>query len=167
MNLAVDLLIILAVWRWADWRNWRKYHASMLFAKMMCLLYNVMALTDDYFLWKMVPSYFSYTVEEIIHCFILLPGTALLFLSTWPQGWRRQIKHLLKWIIIYIIGEIILSYFEGIQYFNGWRLGYSFLFNCVMFPGILLHYKKPHLAYPLFFLVTLWGVWYFKIPLGS
>ena len=154
MNLAVDLLIILAVWRWADWKNWRKYHASMLFATMMCLLYNVLALTNNYFLWKMIPSFFSYTLEEIIHCFILLPGTALLFLSNWP--WLAQVLHLLKWVAIYMIGETILSYFAYIQYFNGWRLGYSTFQLCDVSRDLTI--TKPHLAYPIIITPGAYGI---------
>jgi hypothetical protein len=164
VNLAVDAFIIYAVWRWADWKNWRKYHASMVFAGAMGLLYNVMVLTHNFFLWKMTPAVFTYTVEEIIHCFILLPGTALLFLSKWPSKLSRQLKYLLKFIVIYFAVEVVWHYFGGIVYFNGWCTLFSLLFYCIMFPGILLHYKKPGLAYALFLLCTVLGVWVFKIP---
>jgi len=165
MNLAIDIFIIYAVWRWADWKNWRKYHASMIFAGAMNLLYHVLSLTHYYFLWKMVPSFFTFTTEEIIHTFILLPGTTLIFLSRWPKNISKQLKYFIKWILIFVLGEYALNNFGGIEYYNGWNIGLSFLFCCVMFPGILIHFKKPGLAYPLFIIITFLGIWIFRIPL--
>lgn len=166
MNLAVDILIIYAVWRWADWKNWRKFHPSMLFAGGMILLYNVLALTHKYFLWKMEPSLLTYSVEEIIHAFILLPGTTLIFLSRWPENGNKAQKaiYFLKWIALYSLIEFLLSNLGAIQYHHGWNIGLSILFYCVMFPGILLHYKKPGLAYPFFILITILGAKIFSIP---
>ncbi|HHV64126.1 MAG TPA: hypothetical protein GXX46_03500 [Peptococcaceae bacterium] len=163
--MAVDIFIIFAVWRWADWRNWRKYHATILFAGAMSLLYNVMTLTHNYFLWKLNPTFFTYTAEEIIHCFVFLPGTALLFLSRWPKKLSQQIKYLFKFIFIYFLVEVVFHYFGVIEYFHGWNALFSLFFYCIMFPGLLLHHKKPGLAYPLFILTLVLGVWFFKIPL--
>lgn len=166
MNLALDFAIILAVWRWADWKNWIKYHSSMLFAGAMALLYNVMALTHDYFLWKIVPSFFTYTIEEILHCFVLMPGTALLFLSRWTERKLiNKITYCLKFILIYSIFELLLYRLGIIQYSNGWNYPFSIIFYTIMFPGLLLHYKKPGLGYLVFILTTVFGVYFFKIPL--
>lgn len=166
MNLAVDLAVILAVWRWGDWKKWRKYHASLLFASVMALLYNVLALSHNYFLWKIEPSFFSYVIEETLHCFILMPGTALLFLTqTQGRNWWKIVVVILKFTFIYSLIELLMYHLGVILYFNGWRYLFSVIFYLVMFGGVLLHFKKPGLSYAAFILTTIAGVLIFDIPL--
>jgi hypothetical protein len=78
---------------------------------------------------------------------ITFPLTALMFLSHYPEGqgrWRI-FRHYLFWIGLFAIG-IFLLIRGNIIYKYGWGIWWSALFDCLMFPFIRLHYKRPLLT---------------------
>ncbi|WP_246050129.1 CBO0543 family protein [Aquibacillus sediminis] len=85
MHVGITILIIIAVWRKGDWRNWEKYHTVMLYFALGNLTYNF--LTASYFLWRMDADFISnHTLTEMLYTFIVFPGTALLFIGNFPTG---------------------------------------------------------------------------------
>jgi hypothetical protein len=163
MHLTLSAFMIYAVWRWGDWRNWQKYHTSMMYFALGNLLYNY--LTSAHFLWRLAPdAWTNYTITEMLYTFIVFPATSLLFLSNFPQGIMRQLKHYAVWIVLYISVESLFTVTGRIEYQYGWNLGWSALFNVLMFPMLRLYYLKPLLAYPVSAgLCDMW-LWLFNIP---
>lgn len=164
MHLLIDLFMLFAVWYWGDWRNWQKYHTTMIFMAFANMLYNFLA--NNNMLWTMIPDFlFGYKITEILYTTIVIAGTVLIFLSRFPVGLKKQVIYIMKWIAVYILGEWILFITGRIQYENGWNLGWTLLFDIIMFSSLYLHHKRPILAYVEFAIVTIIGVLYFNIPI--
>jgi hypothetical protein len=163
MHFLINLFLIFSVWRWGNWRNWKEFHATMVFLAFANMLYNF--LTEDYRLWVMKPDIlFNYRITEIIYTVIVLTGTTLIYLSRYPDTLKKQVIYNLKWIFIYVTVESILLFTGRIQYKHGWNLGWTVIFDTIMFPSLYLHYKRPLLAYIEFTLITILAVIYFKVP---
>ncbi|MDF2986492.1 MAG: hypothetical protein K0R50_2002 [Eubacterium sp.] len=146
MNIAVLLLIILSSWRWGDWKNWQKYHPTMLLAIIGNLLYNVVYC--DHYLWRILPGILqSFILTEMLYTFIILPLTAMMFLSNYPDSLGKQVFHILKYIFVYSLIEYIYYLYGMIFYQFGWNFWWSVGWNFMMFSIWSLHYKKPIKAY--------------------
>ncbi|WP_408011049.1 CBO0543 family protein [Pseudalkalibacillus sp. A8] len=165
MHLSLGILSIFAVWKWGDWKNWRKYHATILYLISMNLLYFF--LCKDQLMWRLVPdSGITYTVSELIYLFIVFPATVILFLTGYPKTLGRKFFHNAKWVGIYIGFEALGNVFKKIEYFHGWNFFYSFVFLCIMFPMLRLHYLKPLTAYFVSIFIILFLLLYFDISLS-
>jgi hypothetical protein len=163
MHLAIALLSIMASFKWGDWKNWRKYHASMFFISTGGLLYEYMVQENT--LWKFHPDFlYGHQMVVIVYALITMPISIFLFLSHFPEKWIQRSFYILLWSGIYIFVELILYYFDRISYQNGWQLWYSFLFDILMFSVIALHQYKPGRAYIVSLFVIIFLITYFEIP---
>jgi hypothetical protein len=165
MHLAIALFTIYSVWRWADWKNWHKYHTTMFFIMAGGLLYEY--LTMDFNLWIFHPDFlYNQRITVLIYAVITMPLNVLLFLSRYPTTTKlKQIKYLLKWILIYSVVELVLQCFGRITYGNGWTYWHSVMFDCMMFPMLKLHHIRPLRAYLFSLIIIVTLMWYFKIPI--
>lgn len=163
MHIAIAFLTIIASFKWGNWRNWRKYHASMFFISTGGLLYEY--IVKDNTLWKFHPDLlYGHDMVVIVYALITMPVSIFLFLSHFPERWSQRLIYILLWSGIYISVEWILYKFERISYKNGWNIGYSFLFDIVMFSVIALHEFYPFRAYILSFFIIIFLITYFHIP---
>lgn len=166
MHILICVFIIFYTWKRANWKKWKEYHSTILFLPGMNLVYNFLSFSSGRFLWKMNPDFlFNHTVTELTYTGVLLTSTVLLFISTYPDNRVKIILHYLKYIVVYSIVETIFYLSGRIEYKYGWSIWHSIAFYFLMFPAIRIHYKKPILAYILFVFVTIFGVWYFKLPI--
>lgn len=166
MHLAVNIFIIFSVWKWADYKNWRKYHATMLFLPLMSLVYGYLSFSSGIFLWKAVPDFLiNNTMTELVYTSILMPCTVLLFLSNYPDSPIKIMLYFIKYIFIYGAIETIMYLTGRMDYDGSWSIWHSLFFYFLMFPSIIIHYKRPILAYIIFILITAFSVFYFKLPI--
>lgn len=165
MHLAIVILTIAITWRWADWKNWSKYHSTMIFVAMANLLYNF--IYHDHFLWLLKPDFlFSHTVGEMFYTFIVFPFTALLLLSDFPDTLFKQLKRIAKYVLIYIVIEWIYLTYGRIEHNYGWSMWWSLAWDCIMFPLWVVHNKKPLLSYVLSFIVIILTLILFPVNLA-
>lgn len=165
MHLILGVITVLAAWRYGDWRHWQKYHQTMMYFALGNLLYNF--LTASHFLWKLKPDFFpNHSLTEMMYTFVVFPATALMFLSNYPEQKKKVIVHYLKWIGIYVGVEWVFMLTDRIVYQYGWNLYWSIFFDFTMFPLLRIFYKKPLLAYGITFILCLFYIWYFKIPVN-
>ncbi|MDT8858737.1 hypothetical protein N0O92_00750 [Alkalihalobacillus sp. MEB130] len=163
MHVLTAIISIIVAYFWGDWRNWEKYHTTLLFFALGNLVYNF--LTANYFLWRMDADFISnHTLTEILYTFTVFPATGLLFLGNYPKTGFKQILHTLQWIAIYGIWEYVFTLTGNIKYQYGWTLGWSIVALFIMFPLLRLHHKHPLVAYVLFGLVCVGFIWLFDIP---
>lgn len=163
LHVAILVLTILASLKWGDWRNWRKYHASMLFIWAGGLLYEYIVKENS--LWKFHPDLlYGHDMTVIVYALCTMPISILIFLTHFPKTWVRRFFYILIWSGIYISVEWILLKFERISYDHGWELWFSFLFDIVMFSVIALHQYKPVPAYLLSIIITIFMISYFHVP---
>jgi predicted ferric reductase len=84
VHIFVAILTIFFVWKKKVYKNWEKYHPTMLYFSVGNLTYNL--LCAKYLLWKVEGSeLFTHTLLELLYTFITFPGTALLFLGNYPE----------------------------------------------------------------------------------
>lgn len=147
MHFAVIIFTIFCAWKWGDWKNWKKYHSTMLFIAMADLLYNF--LYHDHMLWRynQVTLGMSHTITELFCALIILPATGLILLTNYPNTVKGQFLRIIKFIGIYIFFELVYQWYGIIVYSYGWSIWWSLLWDCMMIPMWALHNKKPLLAY--------------------
>jgi len=164
MHLILALISIFAVWQKKDYLEWKQYYPTMQYIALGNLTYNF--LCTKHWLWQLSPDFewFNHSLLEIGYTFITFPLTSLMFLARYPEGKERVLLHYLFWISLYAAVEFILMIRGNIIYNYGWGLGWSVLFDCVMFPFLRLHYKKPLFTLLISVPITIFLVWLFEIP---
>ncbi|GAA4706944.1 CBO0543 family protein [Brevibacillus fulvus] len=162
MHVLIGLYVIF--WRWGDWRNWARYHPTMLYYAAGNLLYQY--LTANHYLWRLLPDRFlNHTLTELLYTFLIFPGTALLFLGNFPASRGGKWRHYVRWYLLYVGMESVFVLTHHIDYQYGWNLLWSALFDLIMFPMLHLHHKRPLVAYGLSVLIIIILVWYFNVPI--
>jgi hypothetical protein len=150
MHIIAAFLFIFAVWRWGDWRNWQKYHATMLYMITFSLLGDF--LTYNYSLWIFSDFFLpTHSLNSIVVTFICFPATVLIYLSRFPfqATVLKKVLYISAWVFLYVAIEYFFIVIDLFHYDNGWHLGWSVLIDVVLFPMLLLHYRKPIVAYLL------------------
>lgn len=133
---------ILAALRWGDWRNWHKYHATILYFILGDVLYYY--ITYNHRLWSLVPTWpLKHELVCVAGEFIVFASTILIFLGRYPSGRFISTWWTLVWASIYTVNEWILLKTGTFTYEHGWTLFDSFLFTILMFIMLRLHYKRP------------------------
>ncbi|MFD1039707.1 CBO0543 family protein [Virgibacillus byunsanensis] len=163
MHVLTAIISIIAVFIFGNWRNWKKYHATLIFFALGNLAYNF--LTANYFLWRLDADFLSnHTMTEMSYTFIVFPATGLLFLDNYPEEVMKQIGHTLQWIFIYAVWEFVFNVTGDIEYQYGWTYWWSVAVLFVMFPILKLHVEHPLIAYVLFGVVAIVLIWWFEVP---
>lgn len=156
MYLVIAGITYLIAFKYGDWKNWRKYEATMFLFSFGNLLYNY--VYHDKFLWMFKPDILSSHIIEVIYSVSVYPMTTLLFLTNFPETMGKRIKRIIKYALIYSAVEVVLYLSGLIVYDYGWFLWLSFAWDFVMFTILAIHYKKPVIAYcccfALFFLMS-------------
>jgi hypothetical protein len=170
MLLLYVALFLFAAIIWGDWRNWRVYYPTILFLMVGDLLKNF--LFYNYWMWTYKETMFlesilrNHTIINLIVIFIGYPSTILLFLGRFPTSRWKQGLWVSFWVFLYSILEYInLHYLYLIRHHNGWNMTWSVIFNIVMFPMLILHHKKPILAWGLSVIWILFLLMMFPIPI--
>ena len=164
-------LVIASIWvlidyKWADWRNWKKYYPTLLFMIAGDLIYNF--LTYIHPLWELTDPMLKVTFTTLLTNTITWPAGVLLYLSRFPKndGFKKVI-YVLKWITLYMLLEWIPLQFNLVRYSNGWNIWWSLGFNTIMFPLLKIHYEKPPLAWLFAFILGSSMICFFKVPLST
>ncbi|WP_338021149.1 CBO0543 family protein [Bacillus piscicola] len=167
LQIIQPLLLLIATFKWGDWRNWEKYYPTILF--IICLDFFSSILMYEHPLWIYKESLFlpNHTLTDFFIVFIMYPTVILLFLANCPSKRMAQIGWILLWITTFSVTEFI-SVASGLgAYENGWNFGLSVLFNCVMFPILYIHHHKPLLAWLLALSVALYIILSFHFPIET
>jgi hypothetical protein len=163
MHIGIALFTVLASIKWADWKRWRQFHASMIFIAAGGFLYEY--IVADYTLWKFYPSFLlSERMTVILYAVLTMPLSILLFLQHFPDTLWRQLRYILMWSMIYISGEAILLFTNSIAYEHGWHFWYSLMFDIVLFTVIAIHHTHPARAYLLSIPIIIFLIHYFNVP---
>lgn len=157
----------ISMFIWGNWHNWRKYYPTILFIIVGDLVYNLICY--KYSLWFYTSELFKHTIINLIIDFINFPTTVILYLTLFPTTkvlYKQSLFILLCSVIFTLLEEIALL-FNSIGYSNGWNLGWSFIFNIVMFTVLILHHKESIWTYPICIIFTIILLFIFKVPYGS
>lgn len=170
MHLIYNALLLLAAIKWGDWRSWREYYPTILFFIMGDLLKNF--LFHDYLIWTYQETMFAqnilsnHTFISLLIMFVTYPSTTLIYLGRFPEEKWKQLLWIGLWVFIYVVIEYInLEYLHLIKHHHGWSMGWSILFNLVMFPMLRLHQKRPLIAWGLSIIWIIFLLTRFPIPM--
>ena len=162
----LSVVFILLTLRWGDWRNWRKYYPTIAFWIIGNYLYDT--LTYNKPLWLYYAPMLNHTLNDLVWKFIIYPCSAMVFLYLYPEsGTIPKLKYLASWIFAFSAMELLLHIFGYFLYYNGWDIWWSVAFNCMMFPLLRLHYKRPPLAWLGAIVAGVVIIVIFKIPVFS
>ncbi|WP_251632996.1 CBO0543 family protein [Neobacillus niacini] len=171
MHLLLNSLFLIAGVKWGDWRNWSKYHSTILFFWFGDLLYNL--LCKDYLMWEYKETIFgqnllpNHLAVSLLIMFVAYPATVIIYLGNIPKDTSRIVLWLIFWVTLYSLVEYInLRYLNLVSHHNGWSMGWSVLFNLIIFSMLLLHYKHQVAALLLSIPIILFFVIFFKIPIN-
>ncbi|MDQ0188207.1 hypothetical protein JI721_14820 [Alicyclobacillus cycloheptanicus] len=165
MHIVIAICALLLAWQRGDWRHIAAYHKTILYVAVATLLYEF--ITRDYAMWDFQPDRLlpTHTLTDLLYVFISQPCAVLVYLSNYPRQPMQQAIHMLKWIAIFLALEWVELRMGRIRYAHGWDIGWSLLFDCIMFPMIRLHHRKPQWAYPLSVVIVVFFLWKFHVPL--
>ncbi|MCD9022109.1 CBO0543 family protein [Cohnella silvisoli] len=145
-----------SAWRWADWSRFREFRASIYVVIIGDFLYNL--LTKNHHLWMFLsPTFhFSHHFIQVLISLCATPFAIMLFLSHYPEKSRlKQALYLALWAGVFSLHEWIVVKLGVFKYNDGWNMWWSIVINCLAFPFVILHQKRPALAVFVFFFITL------------
>ncbi|WP_047982321.1 CBO0543 family protein [Ornithinibacillus contaminans] len=170
MHLVYIFSFVIVGIKWADWKNWKQYYATILFFISCDLFHNL--LTHDYPLWNYQETIFweellyNHTIISLLIMFIVYPITILIYLGKFPKKLWMKISWIALWVFLYGVFEFInLHYFSLITHQNGWTMPWSIAFDVVMFSTLRIHYIKPLLAWVISAACTITLILLFEIPI--
>jgi hypothetical protein len=143
LHLVTVIFTILCAWKWGDWKNWQKYHTTMIYVAMGNLLYNF--LYYNHWLWEYKQP--RHVIADTLTTFIILPLTGLIFLTNYPDTINKQLFRIIKFITIYFLFEVVYHRYGILVYNYAWNVWWSLAWLFMMFPMFILHHKKPLIAY--------------------
>lgn len=163
----IGLASIVVCWKWGNWRNWKEYYPTILYFLVGNLVYIV--ITQYKPLWNFGEIFRQFPILDIIFMLSIYPSTTILFLSFYPFSTspKKQALYIVFWVALFTLLEYIAYLTGGFGYTNGWNIGYSTLFNFLMFPLLRLHIKKPLLVWPVSALLAFLLLFWFRIPLAQ
>jgi hypothetical protein len=170
VHLLLNGLFLIAGVKWGDWRNWSKYHSTILFFWFGDLLYNV--LCKNYLMWEYKETIFgqsllpNHLAVSLLIMFVAYPATVIIYLGNIPKDTNRMVLWLFFWVTLYSLVEYInLRYLNLVSHHHGWAMGWSVLFNLIIFSMLLLHNKHPIAALLVSIPIIIFFVIYFKVPI--
>jgi hypothetical protein len=172
MHFIFNALFLIAGWKWGDWKRWRDYYPTILFFICGDFLHNF--LLYNYPMWTYEESILgesilsNHTFISLMIMFVVYPSTILIYLGRFPNTKGKQFLWYSLWVFIYSLTEFInYRYLSLIHHHNGWTIGWSILFNMIMFFMFWVHHKNPLLALGIsaIWVIFLWNV--FDVPVRT
>lgn len=163
MGFAIyGVLSIVACWITGDWRKTKEYYPTALYFVIGNLTYNFLVYGNP--LWRF-GGIFDIPILTITIMVLAYPSTTILYLAHYPSTRLEQGVYVAFWAIFFTLIEWISYLFAGFEYYNGWNIFWSLLFDILMFILLRLHYKKPVLVWPISAVLCFGLLWWFRIPI--
>ena len=167
LTIIFEFIVLIVAWGFSDWRNWKKYYSTMLFVMTLSLVVSL--LTYNKSLWYFAGTSFlpNHTLTDLFMVYLYYPPLILIYLSHYPFKKRliNQISYILLWTLMWAVVEGFYVLVGLNIHHNGWNIGWStFIWFC-MFIGIRLHFTRPLLTWILCFVLTVFMIIYFHIPI--
>ena len=159
------ILFICLCFKWGDWKNWKLFYPTILFYIISNLSYDILTYSKP--LWLYGGSFWNDTFASYFVVFVSFPPLIILFLSNFPIKILKQVKYIVFWVLAMSFLEYIMHINGGIKYYNGWSIGWSVLFDFIMYPLLFLNYKKPLLSWIISIVLAFSLMFIFNIPFSS
>jgi hypothetical protein len=169
MSIIILVLYILAGIKYGNWSKLNEYYSTILFFILGDLLSQF--LLYDHSLWMFHPMdkldrmfNLNHTLIALLKMAVQYTMTVAIFIGRLQEGFGKQALMVLFWTVIYGLNEYLANLWGGLSYHRGWGFGWDIVFNIMMLTMLIIHYKKPLLAWILTvpIIITLWLI--FDIP---
>ena len=168
-QIIVTIVSLLAAWKFGDWKHWELYYPTLLFTVLVNFVYNL--ISYNFPLWEYESPLLKTTGSDLLLNLTAFPALILLYLTHLVrllQSQKRYVPlYLLGWIVFLASLEWTSYNLGFFSYHNGWSIWWSLLFDCIMFPVIWLHFKKPLWAVALAVFFTFLFMGHFGLPFSS
>lgn len=158
----LSVISILLCYKLGDFRNWKKYYSTTLFfilSNAVCIV-----LTSNHPLWLYQPVVINQTFTDLLISITVFPSTVMMFIPHLPKEKAKIILHISLYAAVYAITEFFAVKLGSFTYHNGWNIWCTIIFNFLMFPILMLHYKKPLYAWLIALIAPHVLLFIFKIP---
>jgi hypothetical protein len=162
IRLILAAILIISSYKWADWKNWKQYYSTMLFFGFGDLIYHI--AFEEQHLWEFQLDYLTEPINELFVIFTIFFSTTLLFLSNYPKKLYHKIIYISFWVAFYMFIEILTLSIGMLKYYKGWNLYWSLLHNCIQFPLLALHHKRPVFAWTIALVFLFVIMFIFNVP---
>jgi hypothetical protein len=135
------------------WRSFAQYYSTLLYWIIANLIYEL--LLSSFQVWEFKPvgiDHFLLPTHNAISmaiAFIIYPFVLPVFLGRLPERLWGQAVWILAWSIFFTGVELVAYINDSIIHHHGWSFSWSFLFNIVTFTLLIVHYRKPWIAWLL------------------
>ncbi|MBW5448589.1 hypothetical protein GE107_21305 [Cohnella sp. CFH 77786] len=156
---------LLAALKWADWRRFTEFRATIYVMLVGDFLYN--HLTESRHLWTYEsPSlHLAHNLMNATVAICIYPLVVMIFLSRYPDNGRiKQILYNLLFSSIFISHEWLADWLGVFEHHRNWGFGWSLFLDLIIFPFLRLHQKRPLWGVIAFILFTLMFCLLFKLP---
>jgi len=163
--LSISLCIVAILTK--SWRSFYKYHSTILYVALMNLLYNFICV--NYYLWEWQSDIFTnHQTVGFFLTFLFLPSIVILFLHFYPFNHKAPYIYIFLWALGLWIWEVsFVHVFHKLSYGHGWSIWWSALFYLIMLPMIVLHSKRPIVAYGLSIIIIIILINIFNVPVDT
>ncbi len=162
--LLILCIVLLNICK-GTWRELPKYSKSLAYASLVNTIYYY--LCRRHLLWEFIPIGINWNILRVFHVIIVTPLLVLLFLSDFPKGLIKQIKHLATYVLMSSIGEYFLNQKKFIQYKHGWNIFWSSIIYVKMYLYSFLIIKRPLLTSVLTSFSIIYFIRKFNIPINK
>jgi hypothetical protein len=147
------IIVLLFLLKSGHLKNWKAYYPTILLLMIGDLALNLILYKHP--LWHYKPAIIhSHTILDLFHAVVSFPCIVILFLGYMPDGlWKRAVYIVLV-SAVYAAIEYGMYKVGVFEYFNGWNTFHSFLFDIALYSVVMIHYKKPLIAWLCIFLIV-------------
>jgi len=163
--ILLAVVSIVMCYKLGDWKNWRNYYSTILFfilSSVVCII-----LTYNHPLWLYHPSVINHTFTDLFISITVYPCTIMMFIPHLPSKITKVILHISSYVAVYTVPEFVAVKLGYFSYYNGWNIWCTLIFNFIMFPMLILHYKKPLYAWGIALISPHILFFIMKIPYSS
>ena len=160
----LSLISVYLCFKRGDWKNWKEYYSTILFfilSSVACAF-----LTYNHPLWLYQSTIINHSFTDLFISITVYPCTIMMFIPHFPSKITKIIRHITIYVAVYTIPEFIAVKLGYFTYYNGWSIWHTLIFNYIMFPILILHYKKPLYAWVIALVCPHVLFFILKIPYG-
>lgn len=167
MHLLLAVIVGIAVFFKADWRNWRVFHPTLFYISYCNLLYDI--ICKKHYLWKYHPDFLlNHIITDIVYSIWILPCTVLLYISNYPnqESFKKKLIYILKWIILSLAVELVFLKMGRLLLLNGYKFWMEPFFYFLMYTMVRLHHSRPIMTYGFSAIIIMFFIWVFHVPIS-
>ncbi|WP_064092330.1 CBO0543 family protein [Rossellomorea aquimaris] len=169
MILTLLFIYIFIGWKFGNWKEFHSYYSTILFFIIGDLLSQF--LLYDYSMWKFQAISeldqslkLNHTLISLLKMIVQYTVTVAIFIGRLPSSLLKKVIWVGIWTGIFAITEGFTHFIGIMTYHHGWHFGWDLIFNVMMLSVLIIHHKRPIVAWIISFPIVLFLWFYFDVP---